>query len=127
MSYQDYSTLEVNPNYLHQSGLEVSSKQPPQVVQKADGEPPYTGYQDHYGDSTNPVQANDGYANEAGRDKEVAGVTGAPSRKRICGLAPMWFWIALIATIVIIGAAVGGGVGGSLSHKSSSNAAAIST
>ncbi|TVY45587.1 hypothetical protein LSUB1_G000947 [Lachnellula subtilissima] len=39
--------------------------------------------------------------------------------RRICGLALRKFWIAVVGIVVIIGAALGGGVGGSLASKSS--------
>jgi hypothetical protein len=67
---------------------------------------------------------------------KIAGTTDAnwdpsddkytPEPQRICGLKRRTFLIvAGIATIVIIAAAVGGGVGGALSNKHSDNAASL--
>ncbi|TVY39382.1 hypothetical protein LSUB1_G004333 [Lachnellula subtilissima] len=51
-----------------------------------------------------------------------------PYNRRLCGLAPRNFWIiAVVGTIVMIGAAVGGGVGGSLASKSNSTAESPAT
>ena len=45
----------------------------------------------------------------------------ASPRDRICGLRKTTFWLSLILAIVVIGAAVGGGVGGSLASKNNHN------
>ena len=37
-------------------------------------------------------------------------------RRRICGLSPRTFWIALLVAIILVAAAVAGGVGGALSN-----------
>ncbi|KAF2177865.1 hypothetical protein K469DRAFT_719336 [Zopfia rhizophila CBS 207.26] len=51
------------------------------------------------------------------------GNDGGRDSRTICGLKRKTFWIvAAIVTLLVIGAAVGGGVGGALSQKNSDNA-----
>ncbi|KAM0425758.1 hypothetical protein ACHAPT_009007 [Fusarium lateritium] len=54
-------------------------------------------------------------------NKIIAEQPQATPRRRICGLPPKWFWIALIAVVLITGAVVGGAVGGTQANKSSND------
>ncbi|TVY78245.1 hypothetical protein LSUE1_G003226 [Lachnellula suecica] len=64
--------------------------------------------------SLEPVHPND-----ISKAPPYPGFSPEGPTKRICGLAPRTFWIVLsISAIGILGAAVGGGVGGSLASRS---------
>lgn len=109
---REYSTLEFDSD--HQAGLELDPNQTTQIPKAT-----YREYDENNGASheshMNGVIVQEGH-------KEVAGVHGAPDRKKsICGLSPLWFWTALIGTIVIVGAALGGGLGAGLTPRSSDN------
>ncbi|KAI9722683.1 MAG: hypothetical protein M1812_001614 [Candelaria pacifica] len=84
-----------------QPGLEVG--QQPQLSQS------YHGHGEFYGDRK-------GY-----RDEYIHNEEPPPPSRTICGLRPATFWLALALGAVIIIAAVGGGVGGSLAAKRSSS------
>jgi hypothetical protein len=51
--------------------------------------------------------------------------TGLASRRKLCGLLPVTFWLSVtLIAVVVIAAAVGGGVGGTIAHKNSVELAA---
>lgn len=87
-------------------GLQVAPAQQKVVNRDAEGlqyvAPPGTGY---YGTAYTP--------------DPLKGPIQTPGRKRtLCGLQPIVFCLSAIVAILIIGGAVGGGVGGSLANKS---------
>ena len=89
----------------HPHGLEVAGSNAPEVVP---GEASL--YQIQQG-----KQAVTGHDSE----KEVA-PGGSERRGNICGLRRRTFWILLgVVCLIVIAAAVGGGVGGALSNKHS--------
>jgi len=41
-------------------------------------------------------------------------ITRQQDRQRICGLAPLTFWLFALAIVIILAGAIGGGIGGGL-------------
>lgn len=52
------------------------------------------------------------------------GENGPPSRRPICGLQPITFWVLVALVFILCAAAIGGGVGGSYAVQSHKNTAA---
>jgi len=72
--------------------------------------------------------ANDGGYQAYGDAPEVAlGQNGTPPKKRICGLAARTFYIVLAIAVILVIAAIGGGVGGALASKNTDSLASEST
>jgi len=110
-----YSDLQVVHD---QPGLEYS---PP--AQGHNGGAQYDQTESNYNTSSLPLKYH---------DAQIAGNYGGnvppPGSKRICGLASRTFWmVAGVIGIVVVAAAVGGGVGGALASKSTQNAASTSS
>jgi hypothetical protein len=96
------SGLEVAPEqYKYDSGLEVAPHTEKEVQRDTAGL--------HY--VSGPTGANPGII-------EDGSAVTKPPRKRICGLSSTVFWVLIvIVAIVVTGAAVGGGVGSTVSKK----------
>jgi hypothetical protein len=96
------SGLEVAPEqYKYDSGLEVAPHMEKEVQRDTAGL--------HY--VSGPTGANPGIIEDGSAETK-------PPRKRICGLSSTVFWVLIvIVAIVVTGAAVGGGVGSTVSKK----------
>lgn len=88
--------------HIIEDGVEVVPDSSPQVYYSSQGKE--VAYPSHDGDALFP---------EAVPIKSDNG----NSQRRLLGLTPRIFWLVLVAISVIIAAAVGGGVGGSLAGK----------
>jgi hypothetical protein len=96
------SGLEVVPDqYKYDNGLEVAPHMEKEVRRDTAGLHYVSGPT-----SANPIKIEDGSPE-----------TKSP-RKRICGLSSTVFWVLVVViSIVVIGAAVGGGVGSTVSKE----------
>ncbi|OQE83306.1 hypothetical protein PENNAL_c0033G04990 [Penicillium nalgiovense] len=107
------SGLEVAPEqYKYDSGLEVVPHMEKEVRRDTAGL--------HY--VSGPTSANPDTTEDGSPE------TKSPERKRICGLTSTVFWVLMgVIAIVVIGAAVGGGVGATVSKKTTSDNSAESS
>ncbi|KAI3327054.1 hypothetical protein HD806DRAFT_485891 [Xylariaceae sp. AK1471] len=108
---QDYGGLEVNQGQdvgkevHYPSGIEVDQNS--QGIERDPSAPKV------------PSHSNEGKIVDTGQGRVDGGSQDHAQSRRVCGLPRRRFWaLAAALALLIIGAAVGGGVGGSLAHRS---------